>query len=495
MQGVGASPGTSGAQAMWGASAAVAATPPGSGGVAKMAGIGCNINLDDRGQLHIRKVIPGGPAAFSCQLAVEDILVSVDGVSVRGETPEEVARRIVGPEGFPITVHVLARSGLRGEGVVEQTVTMLRQGVVHMPDRLSEGNALGLGIELGRTPAGLLQVRRLQSEGAAALTGKLSVGDVLLQIDGSEVQNIPQNVDVSTLLCGPAYSRVSLIVSSNGVQRTLHMVRTVPLLGEYLMKYNTYQNALQHAIIQPSPPSRSNGNGVSARHNPMPSSVRNNNGSENNGTNHQNNFNRADVEHLDQRMQQVLSSEALLGALSDAGSPSLQALGANSAGGQASDISNRDSEESFSGTHDSSSLLSRSSTASRDSIAANVRAQFGEGVDSIRTTEGREATFSPLWPHHQNPRLSKGKMATAGFLFVPDSEATDKVMCVYCGLELGHWDENDDPWTAHHDAAPGCSFWRKSSTGSQRLSKDLFSGYGSPFHSLFRTAGAERTIV
>mmetsp|Transcript_31232 Transcript_31232/g.48937 ORF Transcript_31232/g.48937 Transcript_31232/m.48937 type:complete len:87 (-) Transcript_31232:187-447(-) len=86
-------------------------------------------------------------------------------------------------------------------------------------------------------------------------------------------------------------------------------------------------------------------------------------------------------------------------------------------------------------------------------------------------------------------------MATAGFLFVPDSEATDKVMCVYCGLELGHWDENDDPWTAHHDAAPGCSFWRKSSTGSQRLSKDLFSGYGSPFHSLFRTAGAERTIV
>ena len=51
----------------------------------------------------------------------------------------------------------------------------------------------------------------------------------------------------------------------------------------------------------------------------------------------------------------------------------------------------------------------------------------------------------------------------AGFVMAPDDEASDKVMCAYCGLELAHWEEGDDAHTAHHDASPGCSFWRKSS--------------------------------
>jgi hypothetical protein len=83
-------------------------------------------------------------------------------------------------------------------------------------------------------------------------------------------------------------------------------------------------------------------------------------------------------------------------------------------------------------------------------------------------------------------------MAKAGFLFTPDEHANDKVLCAYCGLELAHWEEDDDPHTAHHDSSPGCSFWRKSSTSGQLLSRDLFSGYGSPYHSLFRFA-AEQT--
>ncbi|KAJ1465726.1 hypothetical protein T484DRAFT_2635162 [Baffinella frigidus] len=57
-------------------------------------------------------------------------------------------------------------------------------------------------------------------------------------------------------------------------------------------------------------------------------------------------------------------------------------------------------------------------------------------------------------------------MALAGFVYYPDSEAIDKVMCAYCGLELGQWEEYDDPSLAHHDASPGCSFWRKSSSGA-----------------------------
>jgi hypothetical protein len=63
--------------------------------------------------LHLH--VPGGPAAFSCELAVGDVLVAVDGVSVKGETPDEVAKRIVGPEGVPITITTRVRRMLAKE--------------------------------------------------------------------------------------------------------------------------------------------------------------------------------------------------------------------------------------------------------------------------------------------------------------------------------------------------------------------------------------------
>mmetsp|Transcript_40458 Transcript_40458/g.127371 ORF Transcript_40458/g.127371 Transcript_40458/m.127371 type:complete len:194 (+) Transcript_40458:606-1187(+) len=88
------------------------ASPPTSG--TRMCGIGCSINVNDWGELIIRKVVAGGPAAFSCEIACDDILLQVDGVSVVGETPEEVAKRIVGPEGMPITLMIRFRSFLEG---------------------------------------------------------------------------------------------------------------------------------------------------------------------------------------------------------------------------------------------------------------------------------------------------------------------------------------------------------------------------------------------
>lgn len=74
-------------------------------------------------------------------------------------------------------------------------------------------------------------------------------------------------------------------------------------------------------------------------------------------------------------------------------------------------------------------MVSRSSTrstCSRDSIAPVVKETFGDLVDKLRTVEGRESTFQE-WPHAKNPRLSPEAMARAGFIFLPDSEAADKV--------------------------------------------------------------------
>ena len=80
------------------------------------------------------KVIPGGPAAFSCEMAVGDVLVAVDGVVVKGETPDEVAKRIVGPEGVPITITTRVRRLLdTGTVEVDKPVTLIRQPAVHIP--------------------------------------------------------------------------------------------------------------------------------------------------------------------------------------------------------------------------------------------------------------------------------------------------------------------------------------------------------------------------
>uniref|UniRef100_A0A7S4P089 PDZ domain-containing protein n=1 Tax=Guillardia theta TaxID=55529 RepID=A0A7S4P089_GUITH len=161
------------------------ASPPTSG--TRMCGIGCSINVNDWGELIIRKVVAGGPAAFSCEIACDDILLQVDGVSVVGETPEEVAKRIVGPEGMPITLMIRFRSFLEGrETWVEKVVALIRQPTVdslpcslalfltpsdqvHMPERLSEGR-VGVGVEVVSDER-RLEVKRLQPGGPSATSG------------------------------------------------------------------------------------------------------------------------------------------------------------------------------------------------------------------------------------------------------------------------------------------------------------------------------------
>jgi len=285
----------------------------------------------------------------------------------------------------------------------------------------------------------------------------------------------------------------------------VHIVRTVVLLGEYLMKFKAYENHLDHAILIPTPPPRESPQMPMERPQrpvitrlapPMPAGV---------------------------LSSSILCGDASCGDLagkssyfllddarstrdvhsSGPASPLNRSVDARSAEvpegwlahlGQlyspSASMASGDAHTSYVSSRASNSvdgMVSRSSTASRDSIAPLVKEWFGDVVDKVRTTEGREATFTG-WPHAANSKLCANAMAKAGFLFAPDDEANDKVMCAYCALELAHWESNDDPHMAHHDSSPGCSFWRKSSTSGQRLSREIFSGYGSPYHSMFRSA-------
>ncbi|KAK0436928.1 inhibitor of apoptosis repeat-containing protein [Armillaria borealis] len=55
-------------------------------------------------------------------------------------------------------------------------------------------------------------------------------------------------------------------------------------------------------------------------------------------------------------------------------------------------------------------------------------------------------TFGDGWPHDstKNGCTSK-KMARAGFIYMPQEPGDDLATCLYCGVSLSGWDDDDDP--------------------------------------------------
>lgn len=429
-----------------------------------------------------------------------DVLLAVDGVSVSGETPDEVARRVVGPEGQPITVSLRIRRRDQQPPNATINVTLIRQQVFSMSERLIS-KTVGLGVELGRVDGGFMNIRSLSPGGGAVLSGKLIQGDVIVSVDGYDLATLPPTAERPQMLLGAPYSRLTLGVVRGGAQRPMliDLVRTVPLVGEYLLKHAAYRNALVHAILPPAPPAGRRQGDIS------PSAPRSGE------------FRKMDIGSLDSKFDRAMDpclAQELTG-MSIGGSnnmpstpgfsPQQPAWRGHNAG--VSEESSFASEQSIgendmfssrgmstAGSSVESTSMSRSSTGSRDSIAMSIRQIFGaeDKVDAVRSVEGREATFSNDWVHQGNPRLLKNKMANAGFIFTPDEACRDKVTCVYCGLELGMWEPGDDPWLEHQEGSPGCSFWRKSTSQGERISRDLlFTGYGSPMHSFQRLAGQD----
>ncbi len=341
--------------------------------------------------------------------AVGDILTHVDGVSVMGDTPDEVAHRIMGPEGQAITLRFKIKRKEDGGGVVvvDNVVTLLRQTPVTMPDQLIKPQ-VGLGVELGKLEGGLMDIRNLASGGTAMLGKKLMVGDIIFSVDGKDIRSMPDSSDKPAVLLGPPYSRVSLAISRSGRMVMLDLVRTVPLLGEYLLKHSHYSKAVAHAIVQPAPPlphaqsldpARPHGwqnapVGASSASSRQATSFATSASTPNRG------FNRMDMMSLDRKFERVMDVGGSSSPSNSVASPPVRdSPGYGASAGLSTSISSW--RENSSTVEDSSvdGMISRSSTASRDSIALCVRQFFGEAYDALRTVEGREATFSDDWPH------------------------------------------------------------------------------------------------
>ncbi|PBK69054.1 inhibitor of apoptosis repeat-containing protein [Armillaria solidipes] len=64
-------------------------------------------------------------------------------------------------------------------------------------------------------------------------------------------------------------------------------------------------------------------------------------------------------------------------------------------------------------------------------------------------------TFGDGWPHDstKNGCTSK-KMARAGFIYMPQEPGDDLATCLYCGVSLSGWDDDDDPLRYYDRSSP-----------------------------------------
>ncbi|KAK7792000.1 hypothetical protein R5R35_004203 [Gryllus longicercus] len=85
---------------------------------------------------------------------------------------------------------------------------------------------------------------------------------------------------------------------------------------------------------------------------------------------------------------------------------------------------------------------------------------------NLKSEADRYKTFE-RWPV---PFMDAHKLAAAGFYYI---NRDDLVKCVFCGVEVGNWEEGDDPFQDHQRWQPSCPFIRKMPVGNIPLSGNV----------------------
>lgn len=85
-------------------------------------------------------------------------------------------------------------------------------------------------------------------------------------------------------------------------------------------------------------------------------------------------------------------------------------------------------------------------------------ANFNREVERLKTFEGWSVPF-----------LSANQMAAAGFYY---TKRDDVVRCAFCGVQVGSWEEGDNPMHDHQRWSPACRFIRKLPVGNVPINAD-----------------------
>lgn len=69
-------------------------------------------------------------------------------------------------------------------------------------------------------------------------------------------------------------------------------------------------------------------------------------------------------------------------------------------------------------------------------------------IASFKPPTRRTKSSLPNWSisASTHPKITPENLAEAGFFFNPSVEEPDNCQCFSCGLQLGGWDEDDDPF-------------------------------------------------
>eukprot|EP00802_Teleaulax_amphioxeia_P028807 Tamp_30629.p1 GENE.Tamp_30629~~Tamp_30629.p1 ORF type:complete len:152 (-),score=24.60 Tamp_30629:271-672(-) len=92
----------------------------------KQCGLGIAFKPDKRGNLFVKRLVPGGPADASKLIEAGDVLHAVDGKNVIGMNKMEVASLLMGPAGSKVRLRFL-RQDATGNGSCYKDFTLERQ--------------------------------------------------------------------------------------------------------------------------------------------------------------------------------------------------------------------------------------------------------------------------------------------------------------------------------------------------------------------------------
>ncbi|XP_058977698.1 disks large 1 tumor suppressor protein isoform X4 [Musca domestica] len=216
-----------------------------------------NPHIGTDSSIYITKLIPGGAAAADGRLGVNDIIVSVNDVSVV-DVPHAAAVEALKKAGNVVKLHV-KRKRTGGGTLIDDPSQMATPA--HVEDTgpkvleidLVKGNkGLGFSIAGGIGNQHIpgdngIYVTKIMDGGAAAVDGRLSIGDKLIAVKANGVdknlENVTHEQAVATLKS--VVDKVTLVVG-----KTAHSLPAASAAGHHINQVNSHSTGAINTIGQ-----------------------------------------------------------------------------------------------------------------------------------------------------------------------------------------------------------------------------------------------------
>ncbi|EKX37496.1 hypothetical protein GUITHDRAFT_165462 [Guillardia theta CCMP2712] len=163
-------------------------------------GVGVHLTRRSDGSFFVRDLVPNGSAAMSGQVQIGDFIMAIDGEPLLGRSMEFAASLITGEIGTQVNLTLLRYDewmqtynedgDLIEESQTDQAylieVILERIQLSHVTGQRSVVPLFGIGLGLDPCPQGGV-VQMLVPGGAAAQSGEIGVGDVVVSVNNERI--------------------------------------------------------------------------------------------------------------------------------------------------------------------------------------------------------------------------------------------------------------------------------------------------------------------